>query len=157
MRIKMDKNEIRMELLRLCKKCIDDDIKLLEVTINEAQEEANFHKGAMQSRYDTFKEEAQAKKDAYIRQLHEKNKIMVLLNSIHNMSNYEKVVPGAIVETTLSNYFIVAYIFDKPVKINDKSFLPISIASPLGRSLQNKVKGDNIIFNNKIFMIEDIY
>ncbi|KZS22763.1 hypothetical protein BMY_0590 [Wohlfahrtiimonas chitiniclastica] len=27
--------------------------------IKEAQEEANYHKGAMESRYDTFKEEAQ--------------------------------------------------------------------------------------------------
>ena len=153
----MDRNEIRNELLSLCKRSIKEDIKLLELTIKEAQKEANYHKGAMQSRYDTFKEEAQAKKDAYLRQFQEKNKIMVLLNSIHKSGNYTKIIPGAIVETTLLNYFISAYIFDKPVNLDNKFFLPISIASPLGRALHNKIKGDKIIFNNNTIIIKDIY
>ena len=153
----MNKNEIRIKLINLCKEAIKEDIKVLEFTINDAQEEANYHKGAMQSRYDTFKEEAQAKKDAYMRQLEEKNKIMVLLNSMHQVGNYDKVITGSIVETSLANYFISAYIFDKPININKKNFLPISIASPLGRIFSNKKKGDKVIFKGKEIIILDIY
>lgn len=46
-------------------KILDDMILQAQREINESQREANYHVGAMQSRYDTFKEEAQYLVDAH--------------------------------------------------------------------------------------------
>lgn len=153
----MNKIDIRSELIQLCKASLHKDIELFEKEIKEAQEEANFHKGAMQSRYDTFKEEAQAKKNGLLRQLHEKNRLAALINSIKTTHPYDKVELGAIVETDYGNYFISAFICDDLIIVNNKEFLTISLASPLGKALLQRSKGDIVEFNTQKIMIEDVY
>jgi transcription elongation GreA/GreB family factor len=148
---------IKKELIRLCQEVLERDIKILNEAVDQAQEEANQHKGAMQSRYDTFKEEAQAKKNAYLRQLDEKGKILSIIKNIDAEKKPDKAELGAIVMTSVGNFFLSAYIFDDPVGVLKKKYLPISTASPIGQLLLNKKRGEELAFNNRPLKILDIF
>ncbi|MFC1760439.1 hypothetical protein ACFLZD_02840, partial [Candidatus Neomarinimicrobiota bacterium] len=102
----MNESNIKKILLEKCKNELESEIDILKKAINDAQFEANQHKGAMESRYDTFKEEAQARKSGFELQLFKKYKILNLLKSIHENSICKNVGVGAIVETSKDNYFI---------------------------------------------------
>ena len=53
--------QIKKKLIEICKHELETRIELHKRAMEEAQEEANAHKGAMESRYDSFKEETFSK------------------------------------------------------------------------------------------------
>ena len=55
---------------------ISEQIRNAEVGRRDAEQEAAAHKGAMASRYDTFKEEAQYKAAGYARQIQELDRVL---------------------------------------------------------------------------------
>ena len=140
----MDVIEIKKKLHKMCKKQIEKDIILTTKAMEDAQFEANQHKGAMESRYDTFKEEAQARVSGFAQQLHEKSKLLATIVNINPTNQHSQVAKGSVVETDKEHYFISAYIFDDPLTIAGKEYLPISIESPLGQLLSGKKPGDEV-------------
>jgi transcription elongation GreA/GreB family factor len=153
----MTKQEIKNELIRICEKELIAKIEMHEKAMEEAQKEANYHKGAMESRYDTFKEDAQEKRNSHAKKIAETTKILSSLNSIKNLPVNNKVSFGSVVEAHPISYFIFVYVFMKPVEIDGKQFLPINLLSPLGQKLATKKKGDKVEFNNKKIEILDVY
>jgi hypothetical protein len=150
------KQEIKNKLIEICKSEIQEKIKMNEKMMNEEQKTANQYKGAMESRYDTFKEEAQARKDAYAMQIDKLLKLNSILLSI-NSKTPEKAEPGAVIETDRMNYFIFFYLFDEPVTVGNQEFCIISLESPVGIALKNKKINGTFIFNGNEFRILNIY
>ncbi len=60
--------KIKKQLVEFIIKDLDNKIHSYEDEMKKAQKEANSHIGAMESRYDTFKEEAQMLTDGFARQ-----------------------------------------------------------------------------------------
>ena len=152
----MEKLKIKKTLLEICKSEIQNQMLQQKQAMDDAQEEANAHKGAMESRYDTFKEEAQRKKDAHAKQYHQ---LMILDSALGNVTldEHNEVKFGSVVETEETNYFLFAYIFNDLIELNNKKFLSINLMSPLGKAMNGKKKGDKIVFNKKESTIIDVY
>jgi len=145
---------------RILKKLIEELEKkeaLFIRQMNWAQEEANYHKGAMQSRYDTFKEEAQYKVDIY------KSKTAELKQNIFALKQfYEKLKKGTALETeyiTVGSLIKLkmdgkeSFFFVLPAgggeKIDDEigSVNIITYKSPLGYELNGKSENDEFYIN----------
>lgn len=153
----MNKQEIKNKLIKICEKELIEEMKTHEQAMEEAQLEANYHKGAMESRYDTFKEEAQEKKNSHAKKVAEIARLLSSLSSIREIKNQDSVIFGSVVAAEPISYFIFSFIFSKPVEVDGKLFLPLNLLSPLGQSLANKKRGDEVSFNGKKIKILDIY
>src|SRR5690606_39569670 len=74
------------------------------------------------------------------------------LHVINPKTVYNNVVLGSLVKTT-SNHFFIAISMGK-IELDDADYFSISLGSPIGQLLKNKVVGDVIVFNNNTFTID---
>ncbi|MCM8809981.1 MAG: hypothetical protein NC934_07465, partial [Candidatus Omnitrophica bacterium] len=135
---------------------LEKEIRETKKAMDEAQEEANSHKGAMESRYDTFKEEAQYKAGAYAKKLVQLNQqlsqVQLIKPTILNSAQF-----GALVESENKTYFLIGYFGPEPIRLDEKEIFPISISSPIGKLFINKKPGDEIHLNDKIIRIKNVF
>ncbi|HEY5124704.1 MAG TPA: hypothetical protein VIK14_13315 [Ignavibacteria bacterium] len=153
----LENMKIKKELIGFCQNRLNEMIQTIQTAIDDAQKSANEHIGAMESRYDTFKEESQDLKNAYTSQLELLYKINSNLKDISIKKSFSTVDYGAIVALADINYFIFSNILDDPIIINGNEYLPISLTSPLGIILNGKKKNEEFEFNGKYFKIFDVY
>jgi len=141
-----------------------DKLERYKKSMEEAQQEANYHKGAMESRYDTFKEEAQMLKEGFAKQFNETNEVLRILQS-YKMNvvdkKFNKVLPGAIVKCIINdkdekNFFIIKGIHFNEYKINDVYITTLNSDAPLAKKFLNLEEGDEIKFNNDLLEIKEI-
>ena len=89
------------------------------------------------------------------------NQLLILKNQLRaiksiSLSDKKKNVGvGSFIKTNKSFYFISIGLGKQIIDNND--IYIISLSSPIGKLLNNKKKGDKIVFNNKEELIEDIY
>jgi transcription elongation GreA/GreB family factor len=152
----MTKEEIKNKLFETCEAEISRQIAFSEEQMSREQKTANMYKGAMESRYDTFKEEAQARKDMNAMTVERLLKQKSILMSSRN-SKCQAATPGAVVETQGDNYFILFYLFEDGIELNGKEYFVISLESPVGTALRNKKTGDKFHINGREIEINDIY
>jgi len=156
----MDKKKILEFLIKEYEK----KLKMYKEKMDEAQEESNYHKGAMQSRYDTFKEEAQMLKEGFAKQYKEIINILNILSSYKiNIKNkkFSKVLPGSIVKCLFNgkeekNFFIISGIEFGKYEINDITLYTLNPKTPLGKKILNLEIGDEIEFNGDLIEILNI-
>ncbi|MBZ0181545.1 MAG: GreA/GreB family elongation factor [Melioribacteraceae bacterium] len=152
----MHKAEIKKKLIEEVKEELKRKAVFLKEMIDDAQEEANFHKGAMSSRYDTFKEEAQAKRDSYAKQLQGVITTMTLVSKIPSKLCVKGEF-GSVIETDKKSFFLFANVMDEPILINGKSYYPISPISPLGKAIISRSAGETVSFNQVHYLIIDVF
>ncbi|SVC65091.1 uncharacterized protein METZ01_LOCUS317945 [marine metagenome] len=153
----MEKVKIREILINTCKKELEKQLNELKKAMDDAQFEANQHIGAMESRYDSFKEEAQARVSGFARQIDTKRRVFPEITRINAKSLHDSVGHGSVVKTDGENYFFSAYILDKPINIDGENYLPISMNSPLGVALEGKKPGESVKIGNDMIKICSIF
>ena len=116
---------------------------LASQSASDSQSEANAHKGAMASRYDTFKEEAQylsvaqrLRADSLLRAINETKE---LLNGIDKIAK-DSVAVGSFVTVVDQNdverhYLIIPYGSGDKLQINDAPVIVIGKDSPIAKAL----------------------
>jgi len=159
----MDYIEIKQKLIDMLIVDLQKQLKSYVNEMKKAQEEANYHKGAMQSRYDTFKEEAQTLKDGFARQYQNTSDLLLSLTqykSIISINTTNKVTVGSLVFITENDkdkqYYILPDILYTIIELNDIKFECISSHTPLAKSLLGKEIGDEVNFNQMLFEITAI-
>ena len=89
------------------------------------------------------------------------NQLLILKNQLRAIKaislsdKKKKVGVGSFIKTNKSFYFISIGL-GKQI-IDNNAINIISLSSPIGKLLNNKKKGDKIVFNNKEELIENIY
>jgi transcription elongation GreA/GreB family factor len=137
-----------------------------KISMNKAQEEANNHIGAMQSRYDTFKEEAQMLEAGFRSRFEDINGKLALAYSYEKELKKNKIIDkisifGSVIKTidtdkkVENNYFI--FVNSDTIILNRQSFYIISLDAPISRLLLDKEEGDEFTFNNQNFEIKEIF
>ena len=153
------------EILKTIINDYESKLEKYKKAMDEAQKEANFHKGAMESRYDTFKEEAQMLKEGFARQFNEVNEILKTLiyyqASILN-KKYRKVLPGAIVKCTIDGneekyFFIIQGIVLQDYIVGNIKVTTLNSEAPLAKKIINLEEGEETEFNGKTIEINKIY
>lgn len=142
-------------------------IKMIEQTqsaISDAQAEANYHIGAMQSRYDTFKEEAQYLATAQkIRLIELENNLSQCNSLIEKLSTntfaFSKVEMGALFsvksernEGNERNYFIVPIGSGKIERLNGTDVLCVNIDAPIIKAYVGLKEGDELDNDDEEFI-----
>lgn len=151
----MNQIEIKKKLVELSKLELKKKMDFLREAIDNAQKEAASHKGRMESRYDTFREEAQAKRDDYKKQLLNIQKSLSILNEMP-VEITDTVQLGSIIETSKNNYFISIGTLDA-IDVDGKKYLLVSSESPIGQTFLGEKSGDEFEFRGKKIKINNIF
>jgi transcription elongation GreA/GreB family factor len=156
--------EIKKQLLLKIKEYLKEQLLLYKKEMDRAQAEANYHKGAMESRYDTFKEEAQMLKDALQGQYNDTK------NTLNSIANYEKNIDlnkkgeivriGSIVEIKrdekVEYYFIFPKVLYQEIEIENKRYICINNETPFAKAILNKESGEVLEFNGMSIEIIEV-
>jgi transcription elongation GreA/GreB family factor len=120
---------------------------------DEAQREANSHIGAMESRYDTFKEEAQYLAGAQQRRLQEMTAASLKIGEVANNSrlmsrSFSRVAIGCLVtlidvDTERETCLVFSpALGGEKIQIGDQEFAVVTPESPIGKAMQGKTVDD---------------
>src|SRR5690606_35828091 len=121
--------ELKKKLLQESTKLLNLQIKAAKDAMDDAQESANDHQGAIEDKFESFREACHIQRDMYARQLDELMTTMANLRRINATKINQEVAPGAVVLTDLQNYYIGVSLGE--IKIEEDSFFAISGMSPI--------------------------
>lgn len=146
---------IKQKLYKSCSGEIEIKLEKISTALNELQESANREtKSSMGDKYETGRASIQLEMEKYAHQLLEFTELKKILFRINVNKLYDTVQPGCVVQTNNGNYFIAVNAGD--FEIEGKHYLTISLASPLGKELHKRRKGDRFNFRNRDFEILDV-
>lgn len=141
--------DIKITLLDLAIADIEKQIETAERGRKDSVEESKAHKGAMASRYDTFKEEAQYLAGGFAARIQELTPLLATLKSMRmRITANSKVSGGAIVEVedidtgTKTKYFLLPASGGNTYEVNGEQYSTLTIQAPLARSLFGKTEGE---------------
>ena len=130
---------------------VETQIKNTERGRLDAIEESKAHKGAMASRYDTFKEEAQYLAGGYAARLVELGKTLRALKSIRDYSpTITKCSGYAIVEVknlddgSKAKYFLLPAGGGDTYEVEGEEITILNVGAPMARAFMGAVPGDEV-------------
>lgn len=140
---------VKETLLNLAITDIEERIEAAKRGRKDAIEESKAHKGAMDSRYDTFKEEAQYLAGGFVAIIQELSSQLAALKSMQTrLVANSKVSGGAIVEVEDINtsakmkYFLLPSGGGNMYEVNGERYSILTIQAPLACALFGKTDGD---------------
>lgn len=143
--------ETKKRLLQECNRLLSEQIKAAKAAMDEAQLSANEHQGAMEDKFESFRENCQIQRDMYARQLDELMRTMGILRNINATKPNKDVSMGAVVRTDVHNYYIGVSLGE--IKLDGESFFAISGMSPLYKAMAGKSEGETFTFRDKSFRV----
>ena len=148
-------SNIKEALVSQIIKSLDVKIDLLKKAIESAKESRdNETKSSVGDKYETGRTLMQMEVEKNRIQLTKNEKLKTELLKIDVNKKHEKVEFGSLVKTSQFNYFISVAIGKE--NIDNETFFCISLASPVGKLLQNKKAGDIVLFQGKHIEITEI-
>jgi len=150
----------KIEILKECERLLLEKKRYYEQEIEYTQQEANKFKGAMESRYDTFKEELQDRKNHLLVRLNEILNNLVLIRRLQPITINNEIKLATIIETNQLikvYYFIFPSFMSSPILIKEKQYRLLNLSTPLGMEFIGRKKGETIIFRNQKITIIDLY
>lgn len=138
---------------------VETQIKNAEKGRSNAIEESKAHKGAMASRYDTFKEEAQYLTGGYTVQLIELERTLNVLKFIRDHppivvkgTRYAMVEVENLSDRSRSKYFLLPGGGGKAYEIDGETITILNIGAPLASKFIGSVAGDEVEIKVKSIM-----
>lgn len=117
----------------------------------DAIEESKEHKGAMASRYDTFKEEAQYLAGAHNARLLELGKTLGALKSVRDFppivtkgSCYAIIEVKNLADGSKTKYFLLPAGGGDTCEVNGEKIIALNVSTPMARALIGVVAGDEV-------------
>jgi transcription elongation GreA/GreB family factor len=146
--------ELKKRLLQECTKILNTQIKAAKDAMDDAQESANEHQGAIEDKFESFREACQIQRDMYARQLDELITTMSVLKRINATKENKDVAFGAVVHTNLQNYFIGVSLGQ--IEVEGETFFAISGMSPVFKAMAGKTAGETFEFRDQKHKIEHV-
>lgn len=147
--------ETKKRLLQESNRLLNAQIKAAKDAMDEAQESANDHQGAMEDKFESFRENCQIQRDMYARQLDELMTTQSVLRRINATKLNHDVSLGAVVHTELQNYFIGVSLGQ--IVLDGESYYAISGLSPLFKAMMGKTTGESFEFRDKSYKILQVF
>lgn len=151
----LKKTELKRQLLQECLRIQNEQISAAKKAMDEAQESANEHHGAIEDKFESFREACQIQRDMYARQLDECMSTLQILKRINSTKENSEIMLGTVVETDLQDFFISVSL--GAIKVNDKTYFAVSAMSPLFKAMAGKGKGETFAMRDKKYKIKDIF
>lgn len=147
--------ELKKKLLQECTRILTEQINAAKAAMDDAQESANEHQGAIEDKFESFREACHIQRDMYARQLDELISTMALLKRINATKVSNEVAFGSVVQTNLQNYFIGVSLGE--IKVDGLSYFAISGLSPVFKAMAGKTTGESFSFREKDYHIEQVF
>lgn len=147
-------NKIAMQ--QYCLNLVAEKLKSTKEEMNLTKE-ASFEetKSSAGDKFETGREMMQQEADKFARQIEELNKIYRLIDSLNLNKTSEKIEAGSIVKTNQNVFFISASL--GMVEFEGEKLMLISAISPIASALLNKKAGDQLTFNGRTYIVEEVY
>jgi len=147
--------EIKQQLYSRCLDYVTQRIDTFQKAITTAQRSANEEtKSSAGDKYETGRAMMQLEIEKNTIQLAEAIKLKKALDEINPVAPTTSVMPGSLVITAQSNYYIS--ISAGQLQVDDKTYFAISPASPIGTLLKGLNVGDTFVFKAKTIRIDHI-
>lgn len=144
--------ELRKALFDLCCAYADARIHVAKEAMQQAQQAANTEeKSSAGDKYETGRAMAHLEKEKAAAQLFEANKLKEALHKINPEITTPKTSLGSVIITDMGNYYLA--ISAGKLHVQNKEFLALSPASPLGAQLINRAAGDKVMFQGRTLSI----
>lgn len=147
--------ELKKKLLQECTRILNEQISAAKAAMDDAQESANEHQGAIEDKFESFREACHIQRDMYARQLDELISTMAVLKRINATKVNKEVSFGTVVQTELQNYFIGVSLGE--IKMDGISYFAISGMSPVFKAMSGKIEGENFNFREKDYKIQQVF
>ncbi len=146
------KEEILNQINDILASKVSDAMKAIE-SVKESRN--NDTKSSAGDKYETGRAMMQMEMDNNEIQLEKALQQQQEISRIDSSRKHQKIEPGSLVFTNHENYFIS--IAMGKIKIGETYFYAISLASPIGLILKNKMRGDTMQFQGKELKILDVF
>jgi transcription elongation GreA/GreB family factor len=149
-------NQIKETLYKLCLNFMEQRIQTAEVALAQAREASNDDtKSSAGDKYETSREMMQQDIDRNKRLLIDAQDNLRILQSIDTHAADSGVAKhGSLVFTSRGNFYIS--VSAGHLTVGEKSVFAISPASPIGKLLLDKKKGDSFSFNGNNYLVETV-
>ncbi|MBC7923920.1 MAG: hypothetical protein H7Z75_22840 [Ferruginibacter sp.] len=138
--------------------CLETQQRLADITraaMLQAQESANEEKGAMEDRFESFREQCQINRDMYAKQLQEILANLLILQKMDASRTSDAVTFGTVAVTDTHTFFISIGIGE--LKVKGKTYFALSTSSPLFKAISGKKAEETFPFRGKIQRILEVY
>ncbi|HET9487119.1 MAG TPA: 3-oxoacyl-ACP synthase [Chryseosolibacter sp.] len=146
---------IKRKLYERCQDYVQERIAAAQHAIEAARQSANSEtKSSSGDKYETGRAMMQLEIEKNTAQLVESMKLKHALDQIRIDNTLPSIQAGSLVITDREVFFIAISL--GKVVVEDKTYVVISPASPLGQKLKGLKTGDQMAFNDRTYMIKEI-
>jgi len=147
--------QIKNQLYQQCLTFIEQRIQTADTALQQAREASNDDtKSSAGDKYETSREMMQQDIDRNKRLLIDAQDNLRVLQSIDAAQKSANVTHGSYVITSQGSFYIS--VSAGQLHVGDKTIFAVSPASPIGKLLLEKKKGDGFDFNGKKYSIENV-
>lgn len=139
---------LKPQLYLLCQQYAQDRIDTCQAAIDAAQESANSEtKSSAGDKYETGRAMAQNERDRNAVQLQQARQLLGELQRINPDAACDTVRPGALVATSMGQFYIG--ISAGKLTVAGTDYFAVSAAAPVAAALSGKRAGEVAVFNDK--------
>ena len=146
---------LKQRLLNECLRIQNIQIQTAKSAMDEAQESANEHQGAMEDKFESFREACQIQRDMFAKQLDEAITTLSILKRINATKENKNIMLGSVIITNTQKFFISVSLGE--INVEGEKYFAISAMSPLFKAMVNKNVGEDFSFRNNTYHIEAIF
>ncbi len=148
-------DSIKLKLVNSLRTELESKIASSKEEINSIKESRNSDtKSSAGDKFETGRAMAQMELEKMERALSRSTKLLKDLELINLEKQYKKIEFGSLVLTNNGNYF-ASFALGKTT-IDFKDYYAISLASPIGQALMQKQVGDQVVFQGREIIINEI-
>jgi hypothetical protein len=135
---------------------LESDLLFLKDTMREIQASANEEtKSSVGDKYETGRAMAQLEIEKISQQIRDKDHAIHLLNKVPTVILNQVIELGCLIRTTGGNFYLS--VSGLPLNHTGERIYPISLSSPLGKTLLGKRQGDRVEVNGRPLTILDFF
>ncbi len=143
-------------LLATCIRLQEDKAAISRSAMEDVQASANEHNGAMEDKFESFRENCQIQRDLFARQLDDALTALAVLHRIDVGNAPPPVVGlGTLIETDKGGRFFIAISLGPvPDPAGGAPWLVVSKASPIGQALVGRRVGEAFTFKGEQHLVK---
>ena len=150
------KLELKQKLLAECLRMQNTVVDTARQAMTEAHESAlEYDEAAEDNMVDSYREEMQSKRDMFARQLEHAMEDLALLHKVPADREQDSALFGSVIITDQQK--LIVCISLGQVKLNNDTFIAISVAAPLFKVLNGLKAGQSFPFRDKQVKILEVY
>ncbi|WP_316736592.1 3-oxoacyl-ACP synthase [Pedobacter aquatilis] len=146
---------LKSQLYQLCLTFIQNRIENIEYSMEQARQASNDDtKSSAGDKYETTREMMQQEMDRNSKLLYEAGQQKIALQQIENVDAAKEVKNGSLVLTSEGNFYIS--ISAGELNFEGQKYFAVSQAAPIGKLFIGRKVGEELNFNGRKYLIQEI-